>query len=162
LFVQDSNGNQVYNTQLINSLILYVGIKGIAQIQARTSTLVNSASMDIFVKLVQDLDSEGRYLLLNSIANQLRYPNNHTHYFSCAILYLFAEIKLENSEVIQEQITRILLERLIVNRPHPWGLLITFIELVKNGRYKFSEKEFIHCAPEISKLFENVGKSVLK
>lgn len=24
-----------------------------------------------------------------------------------------------------------LLERLIVNRPHPWGLLITFIELIK-------------------------------
>jgi len=34
-------------------------------------------------------------------------------------------------EVIQEQITRVLLERLIVNRPHPWGLLITFIELIK-------------------------------
>jgi hypothetical protein len=27
------------------------------------------------------------------------------------------------------QITRVLLERLIVNRPHPWGLLITFIEV---------------------------------
>lgn len=34
-------------------------------------------------------------------------------------------------EIIQEQITRVLLERLIVNRPHPWGLLITFIELIK-------------------------------
>ena len=22
-------------------------------------------------------------------------------------------------------------------RPHPWGLLITFIELIKNGRYQF-------------------------
>lgn len=34
-------------------------------------------------------------------------------------------------EIIQEQITRVLLERLVVNRPHPWGLLITFIELIK-------------------------------
>jgi hypothetical protein len=34
-------------------------------------------------------------------------------------------------EITQEQITRVLLERLIVNRPHPWGLLITFIELIK-------------------------------
>lgn len=34
-------------------------------------------------------------------------------------------------EIIQEQITRVVLERLIVNRPHPWGLLVTFIELVK-------------------------------
>ena len=68
-------------------------------------------------------------LFLNAIANQLRYPNSHTHYFSCALRSLFAKT---NAEAIQEQITRVLLKRLIVNRPHPWGLLITFIELIKN------------------------------
>lgn len=46
----------------------------------------------------------GRYLFLNAIANQLRYPNSHTHYFSCTLLYLFAEA---NTEAIQEQITRL-------------------------------------------------------
>ncbi len=25
----------------------------------------------------------------------------------------------------------------LMQRPHPWGLLITFIELIKNGRYQF-------------------------
>jgi len=45
----------------------------------------------------------GRYLFLTAIANQLRYPNSHTHYFSCTLLYLFAEA---NAEAIQEQITR--------------------------------------------------------
>ena len=45
----------------------------------------------------------GRYLFLNAIANQLRYPNSHTHYFSCALLSLFAEA---NTEAVQEQITR--------------------------------------------------------
>ena len=45
----------------------------------------------------------GRYLFLNAIANQLRYPNSHTHYFSCTLLSLFAET---NAEAIQEQITR--------------------------------------------------------
>lgn len=39
------------------------------------------------------MDTEGRYLFLNALANQLRYPNNHTHYFSCVLLYLFAEAK---------------------------------------------------------------------
>merc|ERR1712076_325250 len=92
------------------------------------STIAHSSHMDIFQNLAVDLDTEGRYLFLNAIANQLRYPNSHTHYFSCAVLHLFAEA---NSEAIQEQITRVLLERLIVNRPHPWGLLITFIELIK-------------------------------
>ncbi|KAF5959208.1 hypothetical protein HYC85_000417 [Camellia sinensis] len=63
------------------------------------------------------------------------------------------------SEIIQEQITRVLLERLIVNRPHPWGLLITFIELIKNPRYNFWSRSFTRCAPEIEKLFESVSRS---
>lgn len=113
-----------------------------------TSNIAHSAHMDIFQNLAVDLDTEGRYLFLNAIANQLRYPNSHTHYFSCAVLHLFAEA---NSEAIQEQITRVLLERLIVNRPHPWGLLITFIELIKNPIYKFWDHDFVHCAPEISR-----------
>merc|ERR1712107_392187 len=101
---------------------------------------------DIFQNLASDMDTEGRYLFLNCIANQLRYPNSHTLYFSYLLLYLFGEA---NTEAIQEQITRVLLERLIVNRPHPWGLLITFIELIKNTTFKFWSHEFVHCAPEI-------------
>lgn len=51
--------------------------------------------------LAVDMDTEGRYLFLNCITNQLRYPNSHTHYFSCCLLYLFAEA---NTEAIQEQV----------------------------------------------------------
>ncbi|XP_060519791.1 CCR4-NOT transcription complex subunit 1 isoform X2 [Cylas formicarius] len=150
-----------YNIQLMNALVLYVGTQAIAYIRNKghtpsMSTIAHSAHMDIFQNLAVDLDTEGRYLFLNAIANQLRYPNSHTHYFSCTLLYLFAEA---NTEAIQEQITRVLLERLIVNRPHPWGLLITFIELIKNPNYKFWQHEFVHCAPEIEKLFESVARS---
>jgi CCR4-NOT transcription complex subunit 1 len=49
------------------------------------------AALDIFQALIADLDTEGRYLFLNAVANQLRYPNTHTHYFSFILLYLFAE-----------------------------------------------------------------------
>ncbi len=63
-----------------------------------------SAHSDIFQSLVVDLDSEGRYLFINAVANQLRYPNSHTHYFGCALLNLFSEA---NTEAIQEQITRL-------------------------------------------------------
>ncbi|KHG29327.1 CCR4-NOT transcription complex subunit 1 [Gossypium arboreum] len=157
-----------YNVPLINSLVLYVGMQAIQQLQSRVphaqsaastapmSVFLVSAALDIFQTLIADLDTEGRYLFLNAIANQLRYPNNHTHYFSFILLYLFAEA---NQEIIQEQITRVLLERLIVNKPHPWGLLITFIELIKNPRYNFWNRSFIRCAPEIEKLFESVARS---
>ncbi|XVF33558.1 hypothetical protein REPUB_Repub17cG0178700 [Reevesia pubescens] len=157
-----------YNVPLINSLVLYVGMQAIQQLQSRVphaqstantvpmTVFLVSAALDIFQSLIGDLDTEGRYLFLNAIANQLRYPNNHTHYFSFILLYLFAE---SNQEIIQEQITRVLLERLIVNKPHPWGLLITFIELIKNPRYNFWNPSFIRCAPEIEKLFESVARS---
>ncbi|KAF5180416.1 Ccr4-not transcription complex subunit [Thalictrum thalictroides] len=160
-----------YNIPLINSLVLYVGMQAIQQLQTKTSPphpsemahtapmdiFLVGAAMDIFQQLIKDLDTEGRYLFLNAVANQLRYPNNHTHYFSFVLLYLFAEADKET--IIQEQITRVLLERLIVNRPHPWGLLITFIELIKNPRYSFWTRPFTHIAPEIEKLFESVSRS---
>lgn len=55
---------------------------------------------------------------------------------------------------------RVLLERLIVNRPHPWGLLTTFIQLIKEPH--FTDHEFIQCSmlhsADIKRLFENVLK----
>ncbi|KAF5190712.1 Ccr4-not transcription complex subunit [Thalictrum thalictroides] len=120
-----------YNVPLINSLVLYMGIlQAIKQLQTKTSPhhpsemahtapmdifLVGTA-MDIFQHLILYLDTEGSFLFY-VVANQLCYPNNHTHYFSFVFLYLFADADKET--IIQEQIMRVLLERLIVNRPHP-------------------------------------------
>ncbi|KAJ3055880.1 hypothetical protein HK097_008877 [Rhizophlyctis rosea] len=152
-----------YNVPAINSLVLFVGVQAILQAQARPTQgapapIAPGAPMDIFQTLVVELDTEGRYLVVSAIANQLRYPNSHTHYFSCVLLYLFAEA---NQEIIQEQITRVLIERLIVNRPHPYGLLITFIELIRNPRYNFwDHTNFIRCSPEIERLFSSVARSI--
>lgn len=76
-------------------------LQAIQQLQARTPhaqanqtvpfVYLVGAALDIFQTLIVDLDTEGRYLFLNAIANQLRYPNTHTHYFSFIVLYLFAE-----------------------------------------------------------------------
>ena len=100
-----------YNIQLMNALVMYVGTNGIQALRSKGLTpthnnlahAAHSAHSDIFQSLVVYLDSEGRYLFINAVANQLRYPNSHTHYFGCALLNLFAEA---NSEAIQEQITR--------------------------------------------------------
>ena len=43
---------------------------------------ITKASIRVFLHLIEELDSEGCYYFLNAIANQLRYPNNHTHFFS--------------------------------------------------------------------------------
>jgi len=58
-------------------------------------------------------------------------------------------------------VTRVLLERLIVNRPHPWGLLVTFVELIKAPAYGFWGHGFTRCAPDIERLFESVARSCM-
>eukprot|EP00759_Apiculatamorpha_spiralis_P056339 PhF_6_TR7999/c0_g1_i1/m.12325/K12604/CNOT1, NOT1; CCR4-NOT transcription complex subunit 1 len=147
-----------YNVVLLNAVVLHLGAQTVIDLQREDTPyqVADSPAMDIFKELAISMDTEGRYFLLNAMVNQLRYPNNHTHYFSCVVLFLFSH-QCPELEIIQEQITRVLLERLIVNRPHPWGLLITFIELVKNTKYDFWSKPFIRCTPELERLFESVG-----
>lgn len=103
-FVKVSNENGArYNIPLLNALVLSVGSQHIAAIRGRNqtpsvSTIAHTSHMDIFQNLGVDLDTEGRYLFLNALANQLRFPSSHTHYFSLVILYLFAH---SNTEVVQ-------------------------------------------------------------
>lgn len=73
------------------------------------TNIIHNAHMDILQNLAVDLDNEGRYLFLNAIANQLRYPNIHTHYFSCALLYLFDEANSEAIQVSRTQKTEFLI-----------------------------------------------------
>lgn len=115
-------------------------------------------SLSIILFLCKDLDMEGRFVLISAMTNFLGYPNSYTYYFSSLILWLFSK---SNDSIVQEQITRILLERLIVHRPHPWGLLITFIELIKNPKYAFWSCSFVHLAPEVEKLFQSVAQTCL-
>eukprot|EP00602_Paraphysomonas_sp_CaronLab_P009030 CAMPEP_0185024952 /NCGR_PEP_ID=MMETSP1103-20130426/8098_1 /TAXON_ID=36769 /ORGANISM="Paraphysomonas bandaiensis, Strain Caron Lab Isolate" /LENGTH=2202 /DNA_ID=CAMNT_0027558051 /DNA_START=281 /DNA_END=6889 /DNA_ORIENTATION=- len=143
---------------LTTAVVMYVASYAVAQQQQQKTQMHPSVAMDVFKHLVTAVDAESRYTVLNVMANQLRYPNNHTHYFSCVLLSLFGEA---SNEFIQEQITRVLLERLIVHRPHPWGLLITFIELIKNPRYAFWRRPFTRCAPEIERVFESVARSCI-
>lgn len=54
-----------YNMSVMNSLVLYVGMQAIAQINNKgltpsMSTIAHSAHMDIFQNLGVDLDTEGK------------------------------------------------------------------------------------------------------
>lgn len=140
-----------YNVPLMNALVLYVGIQAISISGRQTQ------AMDIYQRLIAELDSEGCYLFLNAIANHLRYPNNHTHYFSNVVLHLFEKAQQESP--VKEQITRVMLDRLIVQRPHPWGLLFTFLQLMHNPRYSFWSHPFTRKNKEVEDLFKKVDQS---
>lgn len=49
------------------------------------------------------------------------------------------------------------MERFVVHRPHPWGALVTFIELLRNPKYDFWSKGFVRAAPEVTLLLDGVS-----
>jgi len=116
-----------------------------------------------------------RYLTIGALADKLTYPCSITYFFHHMILALFHEplIRIDQNqsdtlrnekaydtdfvgEKIKEVIARVLLERLIVHRPHPWGIMVTFIELVKNPIYKFWDYEFTRATPDIERVFQAI------
>ncbi|KAK0228205.1 Not1-domain-containing protein [Armillaria fumosa] len=156
----DGSG-EYYNLSLINSLVMYIGVSSVAQIKSRSGSRVFSSTDPGAVALqylAANLDVEGQHHLLSAIALHLRYPNAHTHWFSCLLLHLFLEVQ---DERFREVLTKVLLERFIVHRPHPWGALATFIELLRNtAKYDFWSRDFINIAPEVRLLLDNVAKAI--
>ncbi|EKM82840.1 hypothetical protein AGABI1DRAFT_97790 [Agaricus bisporus var. burnettii JB137-S8] len=150
------DATEAYNLSLINSLVMFIGVSSVAQAKARSGSSLFVASDPGVVALqylVTQLDDEGKHCLLSSMALHLRYPNAHTHWFSSLMLHLFLEVM---DDRFREIMTKVLLERFIVHRPHPWGALVTFIELLRNPKYEFWSKEFVGIAPEVTVLLDSV------
>lgn len=155
----DYGGSNV-NIPLLHALALYLGESALSAAGQKggPSFSNDSPQAALMTKLAKELHPEARYHFLSAIANQLRYPNSHTHYFSYALLHLFGNDLADQQESdVRQQITRVLLERLIVHRPHPWGLIITLLELLKNPSYMFWDLPFIKAAPEVCNLFRRFG-----
>lgn len=139
---------------LLHAVVLYVGRSAIATAgQKGGQPFTGDSSQALLMrKLARELQPEARYYFLSAIAHQLRYPNSHTHYFSYALLHLFGTDPADHQESddVRQQITRVLLERLHVIKPHPWGLVITTLELIKNSDYHFFQLPFIKASPLVT------------
>ncbi|KAK0640960.1 CCR4-Not complex component, Not1-domain-containing protein [Cercophora newfieldiana] len=147
------------NRQLIDAVVAHIGNFAVSRAAAKPDGAVFvPAGSDIktLYMLVTELSPEARYYLLSAMVNELRYPNASTHYFSQALLDIFGHDMTDPDETeMRQQLTRILLERLVGYWPQPWGLMITIIELIKNDdKYHFFDLPFIKGVPEMRRLFE--------
>ncbi|KAI6043010.1 Not1-domain-containing protein [Pisolithus marmoratus] len=152
--------SETYNLSLFGSVVMYIGVSSVAQAKSRSgSPVFNPTDPGVIALhyLATNLDIEGQHHLLSSLVLHLRYPNAHTHWFSSLLLHLFLEVK---DDRFREVMSRVLLERFVVHRPHPWGALATFIELLRNSKYDFWTKEFIRVAPEVTMLLESIARSI--
>ena len=87
------------------SLVIYVGMEAIASLQQAQppSSPMRGAEVEIFLKLLDSYAPKNRYAFLSALANQLRYPNSHTHFFSQVMLYVF-ENAPANDAGLKEQV----------------------------------------------------------
>ncbi|KAK5995088.1 General negative regulator of transcription subunit 1-like protein [Cladobotryum mycophilum] len=147
------------NPLVISAVVMYAGHNATDRLQAGGAVTVSGSEHEVALLsiLVHELPPEARYYLMASMINQLRFPNPHTEFFSQVVLYIFGKDLSDPEETdIRQEITRILLERLVGYWPQPWGLIGTVLELVKNERYMFFDLPFIKSTPEVAERFASV------
>ena len=136
---------------LLNAVVLYVGIT------ATSASSVFSAGTPqarLLTRLLQESGERARFHLITAVVNQLRYVNSHTHYFSTALQHIFSTSHQE----LQEQIFRIISERMLVPAPHPWGLLVLLLEMIKNPGYNLLEQPWVRAAPQVEELLMTLAQ----
>lgn len=155
------NFNENTDIAILHALVLYVGQKAVSATgtsNSGPSFSVNGPYSTLLCRIATALDVVPRYFFLGAIVNQLRYPNSHTWFFSSTILSLFGTGNHDQQRVdIRHQVTRVLLERLVVHRPHPWGLIIVLLELMKNGSHAFWDQPFVKGNPEVRAAFSRLS-----
>ena len=150
------------DTALPHAIVLYIGQSAMPATGSKNgpSFIPESLQASLMSRLAKELQPEARYFFLSAIANQLRYPNSHTHFFSYALIHIFGNDLADQQESdVRQQIIRVLLERLFVHRPHPWGLVITLLELIKNPTYMFWDLPFIKANAEVCRPISSIMRS---
>jgi CCR4-NOT transcription complex subunit 1 len=137
----------------IQAVALYVGTEAIATAGSKSQIFNKSTAHFALLQALANGSFQLANNLFNAMVNQLRYPNAHTYWFCQALLEIFAHPAEGSDEAkhtqVRETIAAVLLERLMPMRPHPWGLVVTFMELVKNQDYDFQNLPFVREHEEV-------------
>ena len=143
------------NVRVISAIVIYLGQQATERANGGMVTVAgNEPDVLALSMLVHELQPEARYYLLSNMVNQLRFPNTQTEYYSQVILHIFGKDMNDPEDTeIRQEMTRVLLERLVGFWPQPWGLLTTVMELIKNEKYMFFELPFVKATPEVNTLF---------
>ncbi|KAJ3434626.1 ccr4-not transcription complex subunit [Anaeramoeba flamelloides] len=157
-FGQKLNEIEKYDEKMFNYFILYcsnefIKIKKQSQNFQRlkfTSDELLSTIHIMCSDLLNSLDCEGKYYLISAIVNNLRYPNFQTQFSSLLIIKIFSFI---NDFDIRQIIIRVILERLVVYKPHPWGCIAVFLALFTENSCKEFTLSLISKNPQIENLF---------
>ncbi|CAG7726838.1 unnamed protein product [Allacma fusca] len=118
--------------------------------------LGESSFMDIYQILALALDEHGRALFFSLLVDRLRYPCVETYYFFMVLARLFTTLK---NQIVKEQLITSLMQRILANPPHQWGVLAAFTEFIQNPCYNFWNQPFLKRHPSTRLLFDTVSRT---
>ena len=149
-----------WNHTLLNAAVFYIGTLAVERSSMRMGPIefdADAPEVTLLTSLAFVLDAEGQYYLLSVIADQLRYPSAHTLWFASFMLFLFSTATRTETpagaQELPERIARVLVERVVVRKPHPWGLVVCFVELLNNESYEFWKQPFVNSEEAIYMIF---------
>lgn len=150
------------NQKLIRAIVLHTGIEaGLENEKTSSNAIFNTKSsyFTLLFSIMHEGTLEIKYQVIQAIIEQLRYPNIHTYWFSFVIEEMFTSDKWgDQLDCVQEIILRALLERLVVNRPHAWGVTLMMRTLVNHKDINLLELSCVKKIPEIELIFKQIVK----
>ncbi|SCU77333.1 LAMI_0A00760g1_1 [Lachancea mirantina] len=153
------------DVKLINAITLHVGIEAALEKDRTSANAIfntKSSYFTLFKGLITEGSTELKFHVIQAIANQLRYPNAHTLWFNYVIKNLFYSDEFEEQQHdVQEIIIRTVLERIITNKPHCWGIVVTFVDILKSDSSSLADLSFIKDVPEIELIIKNLSKHII-
>ena len=145
------------DVEAVSTVVLYIATEALSNVGRFDAS---SQHVTLLEKVAKRLQPEGRYYLLSSFFDQLRYPNSHSIFFSNLIQHFFGtESAGTMSSEIRDQIARILMERLGCNGPHPYFGFLLFLELQGNQKYHFWDLPFLGAVPDAKQVLSQIVKA---
>lgn len=156
-----------FNVKLINALVVHVGLAVAGDKLPNQAPGFNpkSAHAALLVDLLNYGNTEFRYHMISAMADQLRYPSIVTQWFISVAMHMFStEQSWSSPEIyseLQEIWLRVILERVIFSKPHPWGLTVLLVALIRNDEVDIFSLPFVKNADSSLKMiFETLGRNV--
>jgi CCR4-NOT transcription complex subunit 1 len=160
MFGDDQESNEIVNVKFVNAFVRTVPYCFYTATSAeRDFNTKQTRKLETFVffhRILLSGTPRLREVILTAMVDEARYPCSNTLYFISFFLYLF-KIADTRFESLQEQLVRILLERLKVDEPHPWGVMYIFIELERNPDLVIRKKAIFR---DYDFLFDQIARRI--
>lgn len=140
---------------LLTSLAYYIGIKFSSSLPEPGP--IDETRLYLYLHLMRSISTPGKHFFMRAICRHLRFPNMHTQFFSCLILWMYDALKSPDEETIRQIMLRVLLEHFLAASSCPWGIKLTVLELFRNPRFKLNGGSFQAISGRVQSLLDAVS-----